>query len=147
MAIDVTSSTVIPCTPAEVWEYLLEPGNDVTWTSGLIEARALTEGPLAPGSRVERVSKFLGRRLTYTIEVVGVVPERSIEMTTTAGPFPMRVTYLLEPVPEGTRFSIRNQGEPSGFFALTGPLLGAAVRRQVQLDVETLRDVLASRGA
>jgi hypothetical protein len=128
-----------------VWDYLADPVNDVTWTSGLLEARPLTEGPYAPGFRVERVSQFLGRRLTYTIEVKDVVPGERVEMETTAGPFPIRVTYALEPVEGGTRFSIRNRGEPSGFFALTGPLLAAAVRRQVQLDVETLRDVLESR--
>jgi hypothetical protein len=144
MSMDVTSSTVIPRPVADVWAYLVDPANDVTWTSGLLEARPLTEGGLRPGARVERVSKFLGRRMTYTIDVIEVDEGRSIRMKTSAGPFPIEVTYLLEPADGGTRFSIRNQGEPSGFFALTGPLLAAAVRRQVQLDVETLRDLLTA---
>lgn len=150
MAMDVTSSTVIPAPPERVWAYLVEPGNDVTWTSGLLEARPLTDGPLAVGSRVERVSKFLGRRMTYTIDVVEVEPGRMIRMVTSAGPFPIEVTYRVDPTDDGgTRFSIRNQGGPEGtaaaaLFALTGPVLAAAVRRQVQLDVETLRDVLAA---
>jgi uncharacterized protein YndB with AHSA1/START domain len=142
VAFDVVSSVLIPRSPAEVFAFVTDPGRDLTWTSGLLEVHPLTEGPLRRGSRLERVSKFLSRRLTYTIEIQEVVPDERIEMVTTAAPFPIQVTYLLQPEEGGTRFSIRNRGEPQGFFALTGPLLAAAVRRQVQLDVETLRDVM-----
>lgn len=144
MSLDVISSAVVRRTPADVFQFLCRPENDLLWTSGLIEAKVLTAGPFGTGTRIERVSKFLGRRMTYTIDVTEIVEDERIEMTTSAGPFPIQVTYLLEPVDGGTRFSIRNRGEPSGFFALTGPLLAVAVRRQVQLDVETLADILAS---
>lgn len=145
MAIDVVSSTIIPCAVEVVWAYVTQVDNDVTWTSGLIEARAITSIAYGPGFRVERASKFLGRRFSYTIDVVEVEPLRRVEMKTSVGPFPMHVTYTLEPVEGGTRFSIRNRGDATGFFALAGGLLAGAVQRQVQLDVDTLRDLLAAR--
>ena len=63
-------------------------------------------------------------------------------------PFPMDITYRLEPVSDGTRVQIRLAGGGSGFFRLAGPLLGAAVRRNLQRDLRRLRERLnATAGA
>ena len=44
----------------------------------------------AIGSRVDFVAQFLGRRLTYTYEVVELEPDRRLVMRTTDGPMPWR---------------------------------------------------------
>ncbi len=42
----------------------------------------------------------------------------------------------------GQRFSIRAKGDPGTFFSLIGPLTNRQFARQIQLDVDTLGEVL-----
>lgn len=125
-----------------VWTYVTDVERDAEWTTGLVRAEKKTDGPLAVGSRIARVSRFLGRELVYDIEVVDVEPGRLLAMRTSSGPFPMEIRYELEDAPAGARMRIRTRGEPSGFFKLTGPLLSAAVKRQIGLDLAHLKDLL-----
>lgn len=68
---------------------MFDPRNDAIWTTGVIECRPLTDGPLRQGSRVERTVKFLGRRFGYQYEVVAADGERFVEMRVTQ-PFRVR---------------------------------------------------------
>lgn len=49
---------------------MFDPKNYAIWTTGVIECRPLSDGPLRAGSRVERISKFMGKKFGYQYEVV-----------------------------------------------------------------------------
>jgi hypothetical protein len=49
---------------------MFDPKNYAIWTTGVIECRPLSDGPLHAGSRVERISKFMGKKFGYQYEVV-----------------------------------------------------------------------------
>jgi polyketide cyclase/dehydrase/lipid transport protein len=67
-------------------------------------------------------------------------------MRTSDGPFPMETTYTWEPVGDGgTRMTLRNRGEPSGFSKLAAPMLRAAMRRANRKDLERLKQLLEGR--
>ncbi|MCB9765587.1 MAG: SRPBCC family protein [Alphaproteobacteria bacterium] len=144
MSVSIHVDTVIACDRTQLFHRLLDVERDPDWTSGLLRARRLDEGPLAVGSRVERVSKFLGREMVYTIEITGLEEGERVDMVTTAGPFPMTVTYTLSDADGGTRMAITTAGDPKGFYKLTGPLLSGAVRRQIALDLSLLKDLMES---
>jgi len=89
-----------------------------------------TRPPLAVGSRLAFVARFLGRRLAYTYEVREHVPGERFVMRTAEGPFPMETTYEWhEAAGAGTRMTLRNRGEPSGFSKVAAPMMAAAMRR------------------
>jgi hypothetical protein len=70
MSVDVAPEITI-CRPRPaVAAYMFNPHNDANWTTGVVESRPLQSGRLEKGSRVGRISKFLGRRFGYTYEVV-----------------------------------------------------------------------------
>jgi uncharacterized protein YndB with AHSA1/START domain len=142
MSVDVLAEVAIACPRGRVFECVTDPGRDRSWTGGLVEVRPRQPGPLRAGAQVERHTSFLGRRMVYLVEVGEVVAPERVEMTVTEGPFPMQITYAL--VEEGgqTRMSIRARGEPGGFFAIAGPLLEMATRRQIQADLEKLKGLL-----
>ena len=48
--------------------------------------------PAQVGSRVAFVAPLLGRRLTYTCELVEFIPGVRLVMRTAEGPFPMETT-------------------------------------------------------
>ena len=90
-------------------------------------------------------ARFLGRRLAYTYEVVEWMPGERLVMRTADGPFPMETTYTWEPAgEEGTRMTLRNRGNPSGFARIAGPAMERAMRRAATKDLARLKQVRES---
>ena len=135
MSIDITARVHVNREPAAVAAYMTDPANDPEWIGGLREAEILGDGPVTVGSRVRRVAYFLGRRVEYVNEILAL-DEHQLDMQSVKAPFPMRITYRFDTAPEGgTAVSNRVRG---GGLRVLAPL----VRRNVQRDLERLRDVL-----
>ena len=67
-------------------------------------------------------------------------------MSTAEGPFPMETTYAWCDTPTGgTRMTLRNRGEPSGFPRLASPLIGRAMRHANGKDLRRLKSLLESQ--
>jgi hypothetical protein len=137
MSIDITAEVHVRRDPAAVAAYMTDPGNDIQWIRGLREARLLTDPPVAVGSRVRRVASFLGKRVEYVNEIVAL-DESHLDMRSVVAPFPMHITYTFEPADGGT--TVRNHVRGGG-----ARILAPLVRRNVQRDLERLRDVLERR--
>ena len=96
--------------------------------------------------RLAFVARFLGRRLAYTYEVTEVSDGERFVMATSEGPFPMETTYAWRDTPGGgTRMTLRNRGRPSGFAAIAGPVMSAAMRRATTKDLARLKELLEQR--
>ena len=150
MAIDVRAQLLINKPKAEVAEYATNPHNDPLWVSGIVEAKLLTEPPLAQGAQVERVASFLGKRIQYILEVVDWEPGTRMGMHSIQGPFPMDVTYEFQEAPSemvemGTLVKIRVQGEASGFFKLASPLLAQMVKKSIGKDLKNLKEIMETK--
>ncbi|MGN5382400.1 ATPase [Streptomyces sp. MUSC 14] len=147
MAVDVLTETVIARPCAEVAAYAGNPTNAPRWYANIVSVRWQTSPPLAVGSKLDFVARFLGRTLTYTYEVVEYSSERLV-MRTAQGPFPMETTYTWQPVDaDHTRMTLRNRGEPSGLAKVSAPMMAAAVRRANVKDLATLRGLLEGANA
>lgn len=144
MSVDVTAETIINRSRDDVAGFAMDPENDPVWIGGIVEARMLTEPPLAQGTRVERLATFLGRRIEYVLEVVEYHPSSLLAMRSVKGPFPMQVSYEFEETDGGTLARIHIQGGDTGFYKLAGPLLTRTVKRHVANDLKTLKDLLES---
>ena len=145
MSVDVLVETAIRRSPAEVSAYAGDPSNASAWYANIRSVDWRTEPPVRVGSRMNFVAQFLGRRLAYTYEVVELVPGERLVMRTADGPFPMETTYTWEPAGEGgTRMTLRNRGNPSGFARVTGPVMERAMRRAMTKDLARLKQILES---
>jgi hypothetical protein len=145
--VDVLTETVIRRSCAEVAAYAGDPTNAPTWYANIASVEWVTPPPLGLGSRMDFVASFLGRRLAYTYEVVEFEPGRRLVMRTADGPFPMETTYTWEPLgDDATRMTLRNRGRPSGFTAVAGPVMAAAMKRANRQDLAALRQRLETAG-
>jgi uncharacterized membrane protein len=143
MAVDVVTEIVIDGSCERVSAYAGDPERAPEWYVSIESVEWETTPPLAVGSRLAFVARFLGRRLAYTYEIVEHVPGERLVMRTAQGPFPMETTYTWEPVEEHrTRMTLRNRGEPSGFAAVGAPLMAAAMRRANRQDLARLKNLL-----
>jgi len=146
--VDVVSEIEIERPRSDVAGYASDPGNATSWYENIEAIEWKTEPPLALGSRLEFVARFLGRRLAYTYEVIELVPGERLVMRTAEGPFPMETTYSWGDRPDGgTRMTLRNRGEPSGFAKLAGPVIAQAVRRANRADLRRLKSIVESASA
>ena len=128
---------------AEVSAYVADPTNAPAWYDNIESATWENDPPLRVGSRVAFVARFMGRQLTYTYEIVELVPEERLVMRTAEGPFPMETTYTWVSTAEGyTRMTLRNRGEPTGFFKLVAPIMVGAIRRANNKDLNQLKTIL-----
>ena len=146
MGVDVTTEVQIQRTRRDVAAVMFDPRQDTAWTNGVVASKSLTEGPLRAGSRVERLSRFLGREFTYQYEVVAMDPERFVELRVEQ-PFPMVIRYELDDTREGTTARIHARGDASTFFSIAAPLLAPMVRRSIARDLAALRDHLHGQPA
>lgn len=145
MAVDVQTEIQIDRPRVDVAAYAADPSNATEWYRNIERAEWKTPPPLAVGSRVAFVARFLGRRLEYTYEITEYVPGKRLVMSTAEGPFPMETTYAWSDTPAGgTRMTLRNRGEPAGFSRIVAPVMQTAIRRATRKDLELLKNRLES---
>jgi len=142
MAIREELSVVIDRPMEEVFAFATEPENEPLWQSTSLETEQTSGGPVGVGTTFRNTSKFLGRRIDSTYEVTENEPPRRQCVRATSGPIPGSGCYLFEPAEGGTRFTQRFEAEIGGFFRLAEPLVGRAIRRQMEADMATLKDLL-----
>ncbi|TCD13882.1 SRPBCC family protein [Oricola cellulosilytica] len=148
MKVDVSNSISIKRPLNTVASFAADPDNAPQWYVNIRSVEWRTTKPLRIGSHIAFVAQFLGRRLAYTYEVVDLVPGERFVMRTAEGPFPMETTYSWRGLDDGgTLMELRNRGEPSGFAAVTAPLMAAAMNRANRKDLAKLKRILESGGA
>ena len=146
--VDVVTEIEINRPRVEVAHFAADPDNAVRWYENIESVEWKTPKPLAVGSRLRFVARFLGRRLSYTYEVEAFRPGERLVMSTAEGAFPMESTYTWSDTPEGgTHMTLRNRGEPAGFAKIAAPIMAGAVRRANREDLARLKRTLESGAA
>jgi uncharacterized protein YndB with AHSA1/START domain len=136
--VDVSVERVIGRPRDAVAAYAVDPANAPEWYENITAVD--WRPPLAVGSQLRFVARFLGRRLEYTYVVREFVPGERLVMSTAQGPFPMETTYAFADAGDGaTRMTLRNRGEPSGFKKIAGPVMARAIRRANEQDLRRLQ--------
>jgi uncharacterized membrane protein len=141
--VDVLTTIEVDRPRPEVAAFAADPDNATAWYVNIRSVEWETEPPVRVGSRVAFTAKFLGRKLSYTYQVLLLVPDERLVMSTAQGPFPMTTTYEWADLPGGrTRMTLRNAGEPSGVSKVGALVMAAAMRRANQKDLQRLKEIL-----
>jgi uncharacterized membrane protein len=143
VTVDVLTEIEIARPRDQVSAFAADPGNATAWYRNIREVEWVTPPPAAVGSRLRFNARFLGRPLQYTYEVREIEPGCRFVMSTAEGPFPMETTYTWEDAPGGgTRMTLRNRGEASGFAAVSARVMARAIYKANKGDLKRLKRLL-----
>ena len=116
--------------------------NNPKWSSGVLEAKTTSVGPIGMGTTGHVVGKILGKRIESDSEITGFKQNRIFAAQSKSGPFPFRLSMTFDAVEGGTRVSGTIEAEPGGFFKLAEPLFVSMARRQFQNELDTRKDLM-----
>ena len=131
----------------EVFAYVSDQSNSPVWQRGLVEVRRLTKGPTGVGTRHTFVRRFAGRRMEADNEYVEYEPNRRVVFKLTSGPVAGGGSYQVDAVgPERTKLTTSVEMHPIGLARLAEPLMFWSVRREVEGNLVTLKELLEKDG-
>ena len=131
MAQAFTVSRELDRPPGAVWEQLTDWTNAAPWL-GVDSIRA--GGPTAVGTELV----FCARGKERRSEIVAVEPGRSVTLRSRQGGVTADYTYTVEPAGTGSRAILTADVVTSDAWALLGPVIRAAIRRQDSGQLEKL---------
>jgi hypothetical protein len=150
MPFDVRVEAHVARSPDEVAGYMFDPRHDPEWITG-IEQVDPPSRPVAVGTETHRLARFMGRRIDYVLRVSEHIPGKLLVMESIRAPFPMGVTYGVEPDGAGSRVSLRVTGGYGLLMRLAQPIVSRQIKRSLEADLRHLRARLeanaANRGA
>ena len=143
MAVDVLTEVVVARFRDAPAAFASNPDNAPSWYVNIRSIEWKSKPSLHVGARVAVVARFLGRRMAHTYEIAEYVPSERVVMRTTEGRFPMETIHTWETTDEGgTRMTLRNRGEPTGFSRLAAPFVSVAMRNANTRDLSRLKALL-----
>jgi hypothetical protein len=130
-----------PPTLVKVFGFLSDFENLPKWNHAIVETHKVSEGPVGVGTSYRQVRSAPSRSEEH-FEVTVHDPPRQLEIRGQLGPFPSRLSYALDAVPEGTRVTNTVELELRGPGRLLGPLALPRVRDAVATNLHKLKELL-----
>jgi uncharacterized protein YndB with AHSA1/START domain len=125
----------------EVFGFLSDLENIPRWNDAIVETRKVSEGPVGVGT-IYRQVRSVPSRSEERFEVTVYNPPRYLEIRGQLGPFPSRLSYALDAVPEGTRITNAVELELRGPGRLLGRVAVPRVRDAVAANLQKLKELL-----
>jgi hypothetical protein len=125
----------------EVFGFLAHFENVPKWNYAIVESRKVSEGPVGVGTIYQQV-RSVPSRSEERFEVTVYNPPRHLEIQGQLGPFPSRLSYALDALPEGTRVTNTVELELRGPGRLLGRVAVPRVRDAVAANLRKLKEVL-----
>ncbi|HEY0756821.1 MAG TPA: SRPBCC family protein [Ktedonobacteraceae bacterium] len=141
--VKVHKSVFIDLPVEEVFAYICNVENMLDWSSATISIRKISSGAISAGATMRTTFRFLGRWINVVFEVVEFRPGHCLTFKSISGSPPSLFRYMLEPVDGGTRASHEALVQLSGAGTeQANPVIASAVARQIEYDLQTLKEIL-----
>lgn len=147
--IRVRKSVFINLPPEDIFAYVCDLENMVDWASTTVSIRKTSPGEIGAGATVRSTIRFLGRWLNVLFEVVEYSPGRCLALKSIAGSSPCLFCYYFEGA-EGGGTTTSEEAVVQivgGIVDQANPVIESAVARQIEYDLQTLKEILEAGAA
>jgi uncharacterized protein YndB with AHSA1/START domain len=138
-----TNTITIDRPPAEVFAFLTKFENLPRWNYAISETRKTSPGPAGVGSRY-MLTRTQPTPTEETFAVTAYEPARMLTIHGRFGPFPGKVTYVLELAGSATRLINIMDLTPAGLASVVAPLARSRIKAAVAANLDTLKQLLES---
>ena len=125
----------------EVFGFLSDFENIPKWNYAIVETHKVSQGPVGVGTIYQQVRSVPSRSEEH-FEVTAHNPPRQLEIQGQLGPFPARLAYALDALPEGTMLTNSVELELRGPGRLLGRVAVPRVRDAVAANLQKLKELL-----
>ena len=129
----------------EVYTFITDEAHSSNLAAVVLDQKLLTPGPVRVGTTFMQHLKMLGKRFEATMEVIEYEPYKNFAYKTTTSPIPFKVYYDVTPVGMNTHLAFVFESEPGTFFGLTEPILTKMVTRQLQSDLDNMKEYMEAK--
>jgi uncharacterized membrane protein len=140
----IEASVVIDRPVEEVWTYATDLETWPQWHSSLNEMEVTSESQIGVGTTFHQTGQAIGQRIEHDSEITECEPPHKWCYQSTSGPFPFEAGYTFESVEGGTRVTLVGELDVGGFFKLAEPLVARQMRRTLESDLHSLKDILST---
>ena len=138
-------SVIIHRPAGDIFTYMIDSEPMVDWSSVVIAVRTTPSGLMQGGGRLRITTRFLGQWMETIYEVIECQPASHLTFKGTTGMFPCVFSYQFDATETGTIVSleaIMSLHLQGGMLGLPEAVVENIVKRQIQHDLLTLKDVL-----
>jgi uncharacterized protein YndB with AHSA1/START domain len=125
-----------------VFAYVADPRHFPDWNSAVERVVPLNGALPAAGGRYVMERRLPTGSATNELEIVALRSPEELAIRTTSGPTPFAYRYEFEATAGGTLVRLHAEVRIGGGASLLGPLAAQAVKRGVNANFATLREVL-----
>ena len=125
-----------------VFAYLADPRHLPAWNSAVESVVPLTRRHARHGRPLRDAAPASHRRRDNELEIVTLRPPEELAIRTTSGPTPFLYRYEFATTGAGTLVKLYADVRVGGAASLLGPLAAQAIKRGVNANLATLRDIL-----
>jgi carbon monoxide dehydrogenase subunit G len=136
----VECSIVINRPIDKVFAYTTNPANYINWQPWILDSQS--DRRISIGTRIEVLSRFMGRKLDMTTEVTEYVPNKRIVMLGVRRSFFTKVVYKFERDNGATKVNYMAEFQPRGLLELLGSMTVHRFRKQTEDSFWRLKGIL-----
>jgi hypothetical protein len=129
----------------EVFDYLTHIPNLTKWQTNVVDATAISEGPMAIGFQFEQTVKLGPRQIPSICTVTDIkTNERFAFAMASDGPVDCDAHFDLQPVQGGTRITLDGEARLKGLWRLLHPIAATELKSETKKELETIKRLLES---
>ncbi|MBV9280299.1 MAG: SRPBCC family protein [Chloroflexi bacterium] len=126
----------------EVFAFSAAPENYPLWVSAILGVESTSAGPVETGSTFVEDTKALGLEFSVQCEVVAYEPPHLFAWRGSGGPMSIELRHSCDPIDGGTKVTAVQEVELDGVFRLAGPAMSQYLKRTLEGDFTTLKELL-----
>jgi hypothetical protein len=128
--------------PPAVFDFLMQPTNNVAWQRTLLASAPLTDGPVAPGWRFHERRRFLTGTFETEFEIEQHDPPRFCQIRAVTGAAHLVASYRLEPRGDATMLTATGRIPSCELGQVVMRTMACMARRELVINLEGLRKIL-----